>query len=540
MRKIKDKIAALLLFAIAIIWGNIWTTEFLSCPEWWFAGVNALLFGVGIYIADMLPGQWRTAISGWLLAIVSLIGLPVLSSALLPFAAGVWYGSNAKLYRSWQISRTFCAGLLIGGIFAGIINIPQILPVLLALLVMLQSGLQGTWLHFCEMVLLACFYLWGQPAEHPELPPPEKFDPGTVITAFAMVQKAPGDSAAPRVVFVGGNGESLYNTGHVLSPAAEMVFLPELPGTVTPGSDLIVVSRLPEIGTGGAASLARSLAPGGVLVMPLEYCRELPAESWYILPGSEGRYAAMTPGGEVELDPDKLDANFVRRYPQQMENAPLGGALAGMLVDYEAHKLTFSIPAGKSFFRFLYYAMGAGGFLLIIWLLRLKKGGRDNLRILLNCAGFILLTAFLMPIGLSGLPVIPAVTALLLIISLIWIFRRPVRWSSSAAPAAAPGKLIPHRNFRLVFSGLVSLLALFFSFGSSWIAAVAALISGGYFFAELDAELCSKRDISTEPVRFLGFALGAFAANYMQNTGVPFWGFFLTVVLLRGWSFFRS
>jgi hypothetical protein len=129
---------------------------------------------------------------------------------------------------------------------------------------------------------------------------------------------------------------------------------------------------------------------------------------------------------------------------------------------------------------------------------------------------------------------------LLLIISLIWVFRRPVRWNSSAARQDDSGKIIPYRNFRLVFSGLVSLLALLFSFTGSWIAAVAALISGGYFFAELGVELCCKRDISTEPVRFLGFALGAFAANYMQSAGVPFWGFFLTVVLLRGWSFFRS
>ena len=186
--------------------------------------------------------------------------------------------------------------------------------------------------------------------------------------------------------------------------------------------------------------------------------------------------------------------------------------------------------------------MAAGFVLTVIWLLRMKNGGRDNLRILLNCTGFSLLTAFLMPVALAGLPMIPAITALMTVIALIWVFRRPVKWAAAAQvpPRVFLGKTIRNWNSRLAVSGIIAFIALIWSYGGGWFPALTALISGGYFFAELDGELCGKRESAVEPIRFLGIAIGAFAANYMHYSGVSFWGFFAVVIALRGWSFFRS
>ena len=92
----------------------------------------------------------------------------------------------------------------------------------------------------------------------------------------------------------------------------------------------------------------------------------------------------------------------------------------------------------------------------------------------------------------------------------------------------------------LAVSGIIAFIALIWSYGGGWFPALTALISGGYFFAELDGELCGKRESAVEPIRFLGIAIGAFAANYMHYSGVSFWGFFAVVIALRGWSFFRS
>ena len=114
--------------------------------------------------------------------------------------------------------------------------------------------------------------------------------------------------------------------------------------------------------------------------------------------------------------------------------------------------------------------------------------------------------------------------AILMSVALIWIFRRPV----------------PESKKRFLFSGIVGLMSLAMAyFQNTWLLLL-ALFSGGYLFAVLDGELCRDRDNGIESLRFLGFAAGAFIFGILSIFGVPWYGFFATVLILRLWSYLRN
>ncbi|MBE6358285.1 MAG: hypothetical protein E7057_03440 [Lentisphaerae bacterium] len=522
MLKLKEKILGLLLFALGIAWGNFLLSEILSCPEWRFIGFGALMIGTGLYLHRFIPVSWQCAAPGLLLALIQFLPPSELRTLLMLPVFGIWYGSNPLLMRQWQISRIFCGGLLFGGTLAGIYTIPENVFILI-LLTLIHGGLNYTAKSAKEMILLAAVLLAIYPFPPSESRDVFMIDTGTVICGFSLVPEKTGDDEFPKIIFFGGRSEDHLNTFKVLNEAADIHFLPLLPGVVPACSSLIVVSEIPRSGSNGISALIHALDKDGVLIMPVSYCHLAPQYSWHILPGSDGEFAAMSPGRKLDTDPEKMDAQFIRHFKDPMLNAPKAGALTGLLVDFEGREINVPAVQENMIFYHLFYGLAALIILSGIWFFHVRRPEPENFRIILNCAGFTLLFALMLPRALSGLPPVSLVTSLMISITMIWIFRRPYKRKNTALAAG--------------MMALAALLASFF-FGGT-IFAAAALLFGGYHFSALDGELCGERDTGTEQIRFLGIAAGAFAA-YMMQKYLPGIAFFITVAAMRCWSWFRN
>ena len=532
MQKLKDNLSGLLLFAIGIGWGHLWTMEILSCPEWWFIGINALLIGTGISLTRFMPESWRQTGPALLFCIVLLLDPSEIRSVILPLTFGLWYGGNLQMIRNWRISRNFCGGLMIGGILAGVFAANDLFAPALTVMMLLYGGLQHSWFCTLEMLLLSAFYMYCfTPA--PQQSNSHWIDTGTVISAFGLV---PDDENAPdrypKIVFVGGNTDDHLRCANELNMVCDLLFLPELPGTVPPGSDVVIVCGMSE-NNRSMASLYRALRRNGVLVIPREYCHLLPQLQWHILPGSEGNFAVTSPGRELTLDPAAMDAQLTRHFRKAPQAAPVEGGLTGMLIDFRDEVITPDQPERKNFFSLLKYALGALCLLAIIRILHTKKqqGNTETFRILLNCTGYTMLVALLIPVTLLNMPslftanslVTPAINSLIIISAVMWIYRRPVK-----------------HDRRNRYIGLLSLLGLIGAWFGNWIAALISLVSGGFFFAGLDGDLYSKRDCESEPVRFLGFAAGAFLVSMIQQTQWSIPLLFIAAASMRLWTWFRN
>ena len=524
MLKLRQKFNSLLLFLLGIAWGSWLVTELLSCPEWWFIGEVILLIGSGICLVRYLPGLWRIMSPGILLLPVLLLPKGDLQSILMLFLFGMWYGSDDELSIQWSISRVFCSGLLIGGVLAGIFTpMPWLIPSL-AILTLLITGIRAEG-SFWEMVLLTaiftCLYF-----PEPVKPAQElKLEPGTVISAFSLVPDDQNDpKRLPLISFVGGKGKDLHQTATELYPVSDMVFLPELPGTVPQKSDLVVVYRLPDTGDGGSASLVRTLRPGGVLMMPREYCNSLPELTWYTLPGSNERYAAASPGRDLKVDRFAMDRQLEKHFRMSPETAPSPGILSGMLIDFRSSEIKYPAKPGKEFFRHVFPAAAALLCLLLLTVAGIRKKQMENTRIVVNCAGYTLLAASTIPLIFSGLPTVACLRTLVAILAVMWFFRRPY----------------PRDAKYTRFAGLLSLLALGLFWRGDWYLAVTALFFGGYAFAVLDEELCRKNNFAVAPLRFLGAALGIYAVYLMQKYNLPPYILPVSALLLRFWSWFRN
>jgi hypothetical protein len=258
----------------------------------------------------------------------------------------------------------------------------------------------------------------------------------------------------------------------------------------------------------------------------------LPALRWHILPGSDGNFAVASPDRDLRLDPLSMDSQLALHFQKAPEAAPMQGGLSGMLIDFEDELLTVKQPENKNFFDFLKYALGALCLLIIIRILQTgQHKNTETFRILLNCAGYTMLAALLIPVAMLNMPalltahtlVTPAINSLIIAGAVMWIFRRPVK-----------------HDFRNRYIGLISLIALAGAWLNNWILALVALFTGGFAFAGLDGDLYNQRDCSTEPVRFLGFAAGAFLVSVIQLTPWNIPALFITVALMRLWTWFRN
>ncbi len=523
MLNIKDKFTGLLLFLLGTAWGNWWTTEILSCPEWWFIGEVALLTGSGICIIRKLNGNWKVLLPALLLLPAMLMPSGDWQSVLVPFIFGMWYGSDDNLSSEWKPSRIFCGGLLLGGVLAGIIVPLPELSVAIVILSLLFAGIKISSSAFWEMVLLGAMTLFLIYPEAKTVSKPAKLEPGTVISAFSLVP-AKASFRRPTISFTGGRESELQQHARELFPVSNMLFLPELAGTLPSKSDLIVVCGLSETGDSGAAAMLRSLNENGVLLFPVELCHILPDLSWHTLPGSAGKYAAASPGRVLNVDPDEMDKEFEKHFSRVPDLAPSAGILAGMLVDFKSEKITFPAKLKKNFTRHSCVAAIALIYLTAAALRRGRKSGLENFRIFVNCSGYTLLTAVTVPVIFAGLPTVASLRTLVTAMAVMWFFRRPY----------------PRSKGFIWFAGLLAITALGATYINSWIFAISALVFGGYTFAVLDGELRGKESDFSDPLRFIAAAAGACAVYWLQKLELPYYILFSAAAILRGWSLLRN
>ena len=519
-----EKSGALPLLTAGICFGHLWMGEFLAFPEWWFVGVCALIFGAGCAAAPLLPERWRDLAPALVMPLILLMKEPDWRTISAAFVFGIWLGGG-RIAALWRPSRSFCGGILLGGVLIGVGMPlpPTALPVLLCASMLIYAGIRlggdGVPATIGAVVLLA----WCWP--RPEIPPQPEIDPGTVITAFAAVTP-PSSDRRPRAVFIGGSEENRKECYDELAPACDLLFFPELPGVIPEKRDLIVAISMPPLGDGGAAAMLRALNNGGVLVLPVRECGILPEFPWYILPGSRGAYAICAPDRQLTMDPAALDENLARLYRSTPDFAPLPGALEGELIRFRSRRLSFA-PTGERFMvRYLISGCAALLFLVICLPFRRRDLPREKRRIVLNCFVWTVLSAMLIQRICAGIVPVSGVYGLIGAAALMWFFRRPVDARS--------------RSFDQ-FAGFLSLLLLIpcFFFGS-WIPALAALLSGGYYFASLDGELCGARPPGTEPLRFAAVAAGALAVFAIQRRQLDPQICFAAAALLRAWTWFRS
>ena len=512
-----------MLFLLSTAWGNWWTTEILSCPEWWFIGEITLLTGCGICIGRKLNGSWKTFFPALFLLPVLLIPAGNLQSVLVPLFFGLWYGSNETIATQWRLSRIFCGGLLLGGLLAGVIMPMPALAPAIAILSLLIAGLNISASLFCETILISTMIVFLIFPEKKVPKKPEKLDPGTVLCALSLVPERENPPARPVISFVGDEEKELFNHARELFAISNMVFLPDMPGTLPRKSDLIVIRSLPETGDNGCAAIIRSLRHNGVILLPVKHCTLFPKLSWHILPGSNEKYAAASPGRILNTDPIAMDNGLTGHFRKAPDQAPLAGVLSGMLLDFKSRKVILSAPEKKDFFSHLFLISAAAIYLLIEVFFRNRKEKTEKFRIFLNAAGYTVMAAVTVPVIFAGLPTMAVLRALVTAMAVMWFFRRPY----------------PRNKNFIWFAGLLALVSLGISWTGNWIFAAAALVFGGYTLAVLDGELCSKNTCGT-PLRFLAAAAGAFAIFWMQQQNLPSYILFTAAAIMRGWSWLRN
>lgn len=533
MTEFRKKISKLFLFLLGILWGYLWVLELLSCPEWWFISSNALLVGTGIFAIKKLPDYCRRMVPALLVLLLFCFFPSDLQSILLPFFFGCWYGGESEVFCDWKSSRTFCGGILFGGIFAGIGWLlpfwsdwrPFIVPLLIAL-VLINSVFRESLFDTLGMVFLSIFFIWCSLPQ--STPVPEAMDTGTVLAALSLVEFREEGQGSPKISFIGDRNpvyDRIFEELYLDSVCR--ISRSKLPGTVSAGTDLIIVTELPETGDRGIAALRRALRKNAVLVMPSCYWELFPGNKWHILPGSDGEYAATSMDRELDLDPDKMDLQLAGHFRtvKTMAFAPLPGAFAGMLIDFKPQSRVIAKPEVRNFSNHLISGALALAALLMIWVVREKRQGSECFRVILNSSGYAMLAGLFLPVVFRELPTGDHFRAICVVSALVWIFRRPV----------------PDSKKRFWLSGVCAagMLAASYFFRNIYFM-MSALIAGGYFFAVLDGELCVSRDNETEALRFLGFAAGAFVSGVIIAAGIPWYLFFLTVMVLRGWSWLRN
>ena len=524
MLNTKGKFNLLLLFLLSTAWGNWWTTEILSCPEWWFIGEISLLTGCGICIARKLNGSWKTFFPALFLLPAILMPAGNLQSMLVPLLFGFWYGSDDTIASQWRLSRIFCGGLLLGGLLAGVIMPMPALAPAIAILTLLIAGLNISTSLFCEMILLSAVVVFIIFPEKKNPERPEQLDPGTVLCALSLVPERENPPARPVISFVGGEEKELLNHVRELFAVSHMVFLPDMPGTLPQQSDLIVIRDLPENGDKGRAAIIRSLRHNGVIMIPASDCKSFPELSWHTLPGSNGKYAAASPDRILNIDPALMDDGLTGHFRKLPEQAPLSGILSGMLLDFKSRKLILPAPEKKDFFRHLLLISAAALYLFIESFFRNRKEKTEKFRIFLNSAGYTVMAAVTVPVIFAGLPTMTVLRALVTSMAVMWFFRLPY----------------PRNKNFIWFAGLLALVSLGISWTGNWIFAAAALVFGGYTFAVLDGELCSKNSSCCTPLRFLAAAAGAFAVFWMQQQNLPSYILFTAAAVMRCWSWLRN
>ena len=550
MLKLKDKLTSLLLFTAGILWGNCWISEFLSCPEWWFIAGNTILCGGGIALANFLPDSWKKTAPALPLMLILLLPPGTARMILLPLFFGIWYGGNDQIFRQWQISRIFCGGMVIGGVIPGIIafdyhwawNIfsqlglkfkffetgekgllffPSFAPVL-AVTLLIYSGLQRSWKGFLENLLLTAVVLQmllPLPAPVPAVIP----EPGTVISGFSLIGNT---GKTPKIAVIGIPFDEAKICFQELDPVAYIILLPELPGTLPENCDMIVATDLPLSGDRGKAALKRALKPEGILILPAECVSLIPENIWHTLPGSNGKYAVSSPQKKLTLDPRQMDRQLEWHYRKRKEIAPAPGALTGLLCDFESKQLITGTPENNTSLIFPLTTVACILlFLLFIMVKSIRKTGNETGRIIINCAGFAMVAAATLPMIAKLLPNSGGIRSLLTATAILWVFRRPYK----------------RKKDYTWFAGLLALLSLGACFFADNSFAAAALIFSGYAFASLDGELLnSKRDNFAEAIRFPALALGIFLAGVIQYFAMPEYILPAVACALRFWSWLRN
>ena len=521
MLNIKGKFNLLLLFLLGTAWGNWWITEILSCPEWWFIGEVTLLTGCGICIGRKAKEDWQRFFAAIFMLPVVMMPAGNLQSAILPLFFGIWYGSNDTFASQWKLSRVFCGGLLLGSLLAGVaVPIPLTTPVI-AIITLLIAGLNISAALFFEMILLSAMIIYLIFPAKKQSYKVEKLDPGTVLCALSLV---PERKYPPVISFIGGEEKELINHARELFAISNIFFLPDLPGTLPRKSDLIVIRKLPETGDSGTAAIVRSLRDNGVILLPVKDCALFRDLSWHILPGSEEKYAAASPGRILNTDPELMDESLIRHFRKIPEQSPPAGLLSGMLIDFKSEKVFLPAPVKKDFFRHIFIIAAAAIYLTATSFCRKNGAKVEKIRIFINSAGYTMMAAVTIPVIFAGLPTITSLRALITAIAIMWLFRRPY----------------PRNKNFIWFAGLLALVSLAATFSGNWIFAAAALVFGGYTFAVLDEELCKNNDSCAVTLRFLAAAAGAFAVYWMQKQNLPPYIIFTTAAVMRTWSWLRN
>ena len=505
------------LLCSGFLWGAIYLHEITLCNQIWFLLYIVLGNGAGFFLGLKLPGRfWKTVLIAGLLLLVWGSG-GRWAVLLLPWLSGLWYRSIPLAVVNWRFSRSLCAGLFLGALLSGFAGtFFAVAGIVIFLPFLWKKYFRWQWVTVILISMAVIFCFRGERSGKNM-----QLSTGSAMTALGLV-----DSKEKPEVLLTGRKNDIKNL--FINDDFLMVANPDFisPGLNSKKYDLVIAESLPELYDGGISALVRMLAPGGILVVPVEFCGALPQWQFLILPGSNGKFAVAGQGRKLSFDPDKIDANLSRysmHLPENIRTVP--GALGGMLQGVNEKKvekmIVFNDP---DIFRAAFFVALITVITALLRICSVSRTRRDLFRLMLNSGSYTVFLLLLLPEIIQTTWFLPVMYQFLSGLGIYWYFRRPV-----------------DKNYR--FSGVLgigALMAFWAGRNGNWLWQFPAVFLGGFSFSVLDGELRCKTGIRAEVIRFAGIACGMAAMIFCNRFGVSQQSVFIAVCLLRLWSIIRS
>ena len=341
-RRILKTVSLIAPLVSGIIWGGFWVRAIGSIEDI-YSGVLGILLAFAVGRAfSRLPGSAVGRLGFWYVASCSYLE----NHWLLPVA--FYFGLSETLLRRRNWAGRFVCGLVSGILLGWRFDFSAISLLLSGVSLLFYANrehrkkfvagkfrLIASWIFNCAAVvaaLIMVFYperVYSIQKKQNE----SALTPATWITSIGLSGKS-----APEILLVSRKTPCVESAFEQLLASRIHVLLPGISGNKK--YDVVIIEHLPAL-MRMPERILNLLAPGGVLVMPVEWCSLLPNLHWQTLPGDGGIFCAAIPDktAPLEISGEVVEKNLMKIISEIKEYStspiPLG-AISGAMVDFKS------------------------------------------------------------------------------------------------------------------------------------------------------------------------------------------------------------